>query len=81
MSKYFTLSPERLNESNGRALGLELKRENVFYYIRTTNGNRYKGITFCVKDYNQAILVNDLISLVIEKNKHLKQDECLIKSL
>jgi len=79
-TKYFVLSPERLNESIAKALGIHLTRENIWHCLLYQTG-KYRGLKFGINSRQQALLVNDLIGLVIEQQKLLKQDQTLVKTL
>lgn len=78
-TKYFVLSPERLNQDLAKLLGIELTRENIWHCLLYQTG-KYRGLKFGINSRQQALLVNDLIGLVIERHKVLKQDQTLINS-
>lgn len=78
-TKYFVLSPERLNQDLAKLLGIELTRENIWHCLLYQTG-KYRGLKFGINSRQEALLVNDLIGLVIERHKVLKQDQTLINS-
>lgn len=78
-TKYFVLSPERLNQDLAKLLGIELTRENIWHCLLYQTG-KYRGLKFGINSRQQALLVNDLIGLIIERHKVLKQDQTLINS-
>lgn len=78
-TKYFVLSPERLNQDLAKLLGIELTRENIWHCLLYQTG-KYRGLKFGINSRQEALLVNDLIGLIIERHKVLKQDQTLINS-
>lgn len=80
MCKYITLLPETVDETTGKALGIELQRENIWNCLLAPSHKPYKGIKFRVDKPHQVMLVNDLIIMIKEKQKTLKQDQTLINS-
>lgn len=78
-TKYFVLSPERLNQDLAKLLGIELTRENIWHCLLYQTG-KYRGLKFGINSRQEALLVNDLIGLAIERHKVLKQDQTLINS-
>lgn len=80
-TKFFTLGLDKLDEVTGRALATELTRERIWNCIIVQSG-KYKGVKFGVNKSLDVILVNDLIIMIKERNKLLKQDQpTLVNSL
>jgi len=70
-TKYFVLSPERLNETIGRALATELNRENIWNCIIVQSG-KYRGLKFGVNSLQEAKVVKGLMVVIKERTKTLK---------
>ncbi len=80
-TKFFTLGLDKLDEVTGRELCLNLTREKIWNCIIVQSG-KYKGVKFGVNKPLDVILVNDLIIMIKEKQKILKQDQpTLVNSL
>jgi len=73
MSKYFILTPDKLDEVTGKALATELTREKIWNCI-VIQSNRYKAIKFGIANHQQLLLVTDIIKMIKERNKTLKSD-------